>query len=563
MIKLTHIINPVNVSEASDLYLAQPVTFDTMLKAKQFAGNEIEINLTTTQYPEDLSIVPKFFTKTKDLERSILDFGTFDSSKRLPLLVDIFDRTIKENIESDYIIYSNVDIALYPNFYVSITEYIKSGYDAICINRNTIKPKNDDYNLSSLYGIKGTNHEGIDCFVIKKTLIPALQLHNAVIGTGPLGLILICNLIHFAKKSIWLQNSNLTFHIGDDKNWLNEKVSEKSMLFYNYNQLRIVLEELISKEVDYVKMDVLISVLDHTKYFLKNLKFLEKPVHREKLRLYSDRQFDELLELDHQKLKSATNDNKKSRNNLNFNFNKKSPHIFLHIHKSGGTSLMNSIDANYAKEKIYVIDGTDYRNSYDYFKKQPLSYRKKIDLLRGHHFFGSHQFLRKNAVYFTMVREPLARLCSLYNYLREIDLYSTINKQDMGLKQFLDSGLAMAADNGITRLLTNNDFDKVPNGMIKESHALEAIQNLKQHFAVIGITERFEDSISLFKYILGWKVLPQVKADNKTSVKLIEVKQVQSFFKNNDDYCKYIHADVMVYRYVYKQFQKAIKSLNT
>ena len=69
--KFTHIINPVKVSEASDLFVAQPVTFETMRRAKQFAGNEIEVNLITTQYPEDHSIIPEFFTKTKDLDRSV------------------------------------------------------------------------------------------------------------------------------------------------------------------------------------------------------------------------------------------------------------------------------------------------------------------------------------------------------------------------------------------------------------------------------------------------------------------------------------------------------------
>lgn len=99
------------------------------------------------------------------------------------------------------------------------------------------------------------------------------------------------------------------------------------------------------------------------------------------------------------------------------------PHIFLHLHKSGGTSLMNCIDANYFKNNIHVIDGADYRNSYNNFKNESVSYREKLDLLRGHHFFGSHNYLRKNAVYFTMLREPVGRLCSLYNYLREINFF--------------------------------------------------------------------------------------------------------------------------------------------
>jgi len=559
--RLLHIVNPVKVGKTSDLYQAQPITFETMRSAKEFAADEVAVNLVTTQYPEDHSIIPEFFTKTKDLDRSLLDFGTFDKPKKLPVLKDIFKRATDQDPAADYIIYTNVDIALYPSFYSTIAAYIKSGYDAICINRNTIIPENEDYTLSELYGLKGSNHEGIDCFVVKKTLIPHLKFNNAVIGTGPVGLILISNLMHFAEKFIWLRNANLTFHIGDDKNWLHEKVSERSMLYYNYNQLKIVLEELISKEVSYVKMDVLISILEHAKYFLDHLKFLDKPVHREKLMFYSDHQYDELLKMEHGALNAMVFDNNVSFSKKPFFRKKQGPHIFLHVHKCGGTSLMNCLDANYKKDNIFVINGSNYRESYAAFKNLDSKKRKSLDLLRGHHFYGSHEYLRDSAKYFTMLREPISRLISLYNYLREIDLYKDINKNEMDLAEFLESGLAMAADNGMTRLLTNNDFDKLPNGMVNETHALQAIENLEKHFVAVGLTENFEESLTLFKNKLGWKVLPDLKMDNKTNNKILEKTEAESFFNNNESFSRYINADVMVYRYAKKRFLKEVKNL--
>ena len=32
MLRLTHIVNPVKVTEASDLYVAQPITFESIKK---------------------------------------------------------------------------------------------------------------------------------------------------------------------------------------------------------------------------------------------------------------------------------------------------------------------------------------------------------------------------------------------------------------------------------------------------------------------------------------------------------------------------------------------------
>lgn len=235
-------------------------------------------------------------------------------------------------------------------------------------------------------------------------------------------------------------------------------------------------------------------------------------------------------------------------------FNKKAPHIFLHLHKSGGTSLMNCIDVNYEKAKVHVIDGEDYRNSYAKFMNRSVKYRKKIDLLRGHHFFGSHYYLRENAVYFTMLREPISRLCSLYNFLIEKKFYQEINSRNMSFKEFLESGLAMAADNGMTRMLTNNDFDKTPNGDVKISLAEVAINNLKNKFVVIGLTEEFETSIKLFTERLNWTVTPEYRIDNKTYQKKISLEEVHSFFESNKDMQRFIATDLKVYSYAKEKF---------
>lgn len=236
--------------------------------------------------------------------------------------------------------------------------------------------------------------------------------------------------------------------------------------------------------------------------------------------------------------------------------NDSNPHIFLHLHKSGGTSLMNCIDANYANSNVYVINGKDYRNSYNKFKNESISNRKKIDLLRGHHFFGSHDYLRNDAVYFTMLREPISRLCSLYNFLIEINLYQEINKNDMSFGDFLESGLAMAADNGMTRMLTNNDFDKIPNGKININLAEEAINNIKEKFIAVGLTEEFDASLKLFKEKLNWTIIPKYSFDNRTAQKYISYKDAYNFFEANEEKKRFIDADLKVYRYAKEKFLK-------
>ncbi|MDP2685557.1 MAG: hypothetical protein Q8P20_11105 [bacterium] len=220
--KFTHIINPVKVSESSDLFIAQPVTFETMRRAQQFAANEIEVNLITTQYPEDYSIITEFFTKTKDLDRSILDFGTFEKQRKLPLLKDILDRAVNYDSEADYIVYTNVDIAVQPHFYLFIKQKIEEGHDAFIINRRTISESYSLKTLAEAYADYGESHPGYDCFVFKKEIYTHFNLENICIGAAFVGLGLYLNLKLFSGSFSEINDKHLSFHIGNDKIWKEE-----------------------------------------------------------------------------------------------------------------------------------------------------------------------------------------------------------------------------------------------------------------------------------------------------------------------------------------------------
>ena len=164
---IAHIINPVNVPESSDLFVAQPITFESMRRAADFAKGEIEVSLYAVCYEEDAEIVPAYFKTLPNLERSVLDIASFSRSRKLPLIADILERA--KSIHADYLVYTNVDIALMPHFYSAVADYINRGFDAIAINRKTISTDYSSVNeLPQMYAQKGSKHEGIDTFVFKK-----------------------------------------------------------------------------------------------------------------------------------------------------------------------------------------------------------------------------------------------------------------------------------------------------------------------------------------------------------------------------------------------------------
>lgn len=218
--KFAHIINPVIVPVNSDLHRAQPITFETMKTAQEFAALKgIGVEQYTACYQEDQSLTPHNMKQTKLLDRSILDYGEFSKQKKLPMLQDILQR-VYEKSDAEYIIYTNVDIALMPHFYVTAEKIMNEGYDVVNIFRRTLGNHYQNIDeIPDMYADLGSDHPGTDCFIIKRELIPKLDLQNVVIGAQFVAFSLRVNLHLFANKIKEFNRLHMTFHIGDDRVW--------------------------------------------------------------------------------------------------------------------------------------------------------------------------------------------------------------------------------------------------------------------------------------------------------------------------------------------------------
>ena len=232
-VKLAHIINPVLVNKSSDLHIAQPITFATMKTAQQQAQGKVDVTLYTAQYPEDHAIIPEGFTKTPDLDRSILDIGKFQLPRKLPLIKDILDRLYKVAPEADYFIYTNADIALQPHFYTEVAKLIEKKYDAFIINRRTIPDHYKNVSeIPQMYAEKGEPHPGQDCFVFKRSLYEKFYLENHVIGVGFCFRSMLLNCLCHAEKFQEFRDLHLTFHIGNQEMWKDSKLQD----YFHHNK---------------------------------------------------------------------------------------------------------------------------------------------------------------------------------------------------------------------------------------------------------------------------------------------------------------------------------------
>lgn len=211
---IAHIVNIFNASPKSDLKLAQEVTLASMARARNASKHPEKVGLFSAQTTEDRQLVPEEFKTTRDLNRDVTDLDAFAKKVNLPILNDILHRVYEES-DAEYIIYSNIDIGLQPDFYNAVWQFINDGHDAFIINRRRIPAVyTSAAQLDEMYEQKGRKHPGFDCFVFKRDLYPRLSLAEVCIGVPFVEITLSQNLFCFGQNPKVFTDEHLTFHLG-------------------------------------------------------------------------------------------------------------------------------------------------------------------------------------------------------------------------------------------------------------------------------------------------------------------------------------------------------------
>ena len=191
--------------------------------------------------------------------------------------------------------------------------------------------------------------------------------------------------------------------------------------------------------------------------------------------------------------------------------------IFIHIGKTAGTTLSVILIKQYAEQTIFAVDGSKGITA-DTLRALPDEEKSRINLLRGHILFGLHKHLPQPSTYITMLRNPANRIISLYYHiLREKThyLHQAVTGQQMTLEDFVASGVAAEIDNFQMRALAGYESVQTPVGKCDRTLLNQAKENVEKHFSVVGITERFDESLHLMTQRLGWKTLtPHTKIMN-------------------------------------------------
>ncbi len=177
--------------------------------------------------------------------------------------------------------------------------------------------------------------------------------------------------------------------------------------------------------------------------------------------------------------------------------------IFLHIPKTAGTTLNRIIDWQYNPVSIFTVDPHRIRATVARFKTFSEQRRRRFRVVRGHLLYGIHEFLPQGATYITMLREPVARLLSTYRFILRRPLHPLHRKLKTGRLTVEDLiRMTPHRQNLQCRFISGIG----PGGICDERVLDAAKENLTRSFRVVGLCERFQESLWLMMASFGWDV---------------------------------------------------------
>jgi hypothetical protein len=238
--------------------------------------------------------------------------------------------------------------------------------------------------------------------------------------------------------------------------------------------------------------------------------------------------------------------------------------LYLHIPKTAGTSLTAVIYDQYSdstgsrEEAGWFCDGIYYYSGEPDLLRSNHPYRtvKSRTIVRavsrsdlravvGHFAFGLHTLIDRPTTYATMFRHPLDRIVSLYHHLKRWPSHEQNEpwleraglkplEPEASLEDFICDYPLLEIDNDQTRRVAGEDPEF---GRCTRSLLESAKSNIEQYFSLVGVTERFEETLRVAADVLGWSTQPlgekQVVNELRQPTPLITTKTREAILDRN------------------------------
>jgi hypothetical protein len=271
--------------------------------------------------------------------------------------------------------------------------------------------------------------------------------------------------------------------------------------------------------------------------------------------------------------------------------------LFLHIPKSAGTTLTSCLtDWYYNPQPTEVQRGIPsklerfydgdllfypigfYKDPEGRFPEEmiPLLRRRGLKVVTGHFSYGIHEHIPGDSSYITVVRDPTKRILSLYYHL----LGTGVINDSVTLECFLEgipdedwkvnlaqwdpvhSGTKEEEIRKCSMRMLDNDQTRRISGMepplggCDESMFLRACENLQARFSLVGLTERFDETLHLLAMKCGCqrplRYLPKLRNRAKPAAADVSDGVRAAIERLN-------HWDIKLYEYCKERFEREVE----
>ena len=182
---------------------------------------------------------------------------------------------------------------------------------------------------------------------------------------------------------------------------------------------------------------------------------------------------------------------------------------FMHIPKTGGLTLVTILDRFFRQDEICPLHQAIW--------KLPREQLSKYRLIIAH---GSYDELVSDRIphplFVTWLRHPVERTLSVYQYIRRKQDHEQFEQlQELNFQQYVaaDPFTRRFIDNVQTRMISGTPIPRSPNDFVEPDVALSK-ERLKEDFVVVGLTEKYQESLDLLAYAFHWPRIAQYEPKN-------------------------------------------------
>lgn len=186
--------------------------------------------------------------------------------------------------------------------------------------------------------------------------------------------------------------------------------------------------------------------------------------------------------------------------------------VFLHVPKAGGSTVIHALEWSYGKENVWRRTDPGWPMDLPGSDELPSG---GATAYVGHMAYGLHRRLGVQAVYCSVVRDPVSRLSSAYHYIRRVQrnpLHSAV--VEMSLADFARNPFGdIELDNGQLRRL-HPDGDSIPLNCCALDHVWDIVDLIAGGGLVVGTSEQMVETLALFSQRLPGLGVPAFLSQN-------------------------------------------------